>query len=97
MEVLRSILKEEGFMSLYKGLKMALLGIIASYGIYFWWYRFLKNKFTLFLKRDKFTSAEITIITALAGSISSIFANPIWMLNTRLINMRKEDANVTEI
>lgn len=63
---------------------MALLGTIASYGIYFWWYRFLKNKFSSILKRDKFTNLEMTIITALAGSMSSMFSNPIWMLNTRL-------------
>lgn len=32
------------------------------------------------------------LITALAGIMSSIFANPIWMLNTRLA-IQKNDAN----
>ena len=63
---------------------MALVGTIASYGIYFWWYRAFKNMFAAYLKRSKFNNFELTVITALAGSISSIFSNPIWMLNTRL-------------
>ena len=71
-------------MSLYKGLKVALMGTVASYGIYFWWYRFLKNQFSRLLNRATFNSKEIMVITALAGSMSSIFSNPIWMLNTRL-------------
>lgn len=69
---------------------MALFGTVISYGIYFWWYRFLKNKFSLILKRDKFKSGELMLITALAGSIGSIFSNPIWMLNTRLVTLKKD-------
>lgn len=92
IEILRHILKTEGLMSLYKGLKMALLGTVVSYGVYFWWYRFLKNKFALHLKRTNFSSLEMTLITALAGSMSSVFANPIWMLNTRLAIQKKESS-----
>ena len=90
METLNKILKEEGFFSMYKGLKMALLGTVFSYGIYFWWYRFLKNKFSLYLKRSKFSNREMMVITAMAGSIGSIFSNPIWMLNTRLVISKKD-------
>lgn len=35
----------------------------------------------------------MTIITALAGSISSIFSNPIWMINTRLAIQKKQSNN----
>ena len=72
---------------------MALLGTVFSYGIYFWWYRFLKNKFSLYLKRSKFSNREMMLITALAGSIGSIFSNPIWMLNTRLVTSKKDGQN----
>ena len=68
---------------------MALLGTIFSYGIYFWWYRFLKNKFSLYVKRSKFSNREMMAITALAGSIGSVFSNPIWMLNTRLVTTKQ--------
>lgn len=77
---------------MYKGLKMALLGTVVSYGVYFWWYRFLKNKFAQFLGRSSFSNREMTLITAIAGSMSSVFSNPIWMLNTRLAIQKKEES-----
>ena len=78
------MIETEGALSLYKGLQSALFGNVVSYGVYFWWYRFLKNRVARVLKRDNFSSAEMTVITALAGSISSFISNPIWVLNTRL-------------
>ena len=84
IDQLKKMIETEGAISLYKGLQSALVGNVISYGVYFWWYRFLKNKVARILKRDNFTSVEMTVITALAGSISSFFSNPIWVLNTRL-------------
>ena len=80
---------------MYTGLSAALIGTVVSYGIYFWWYRFLKNKFSLYSGRKNFTKGEITIITMISGTLSSFLGNPIWMLNTRMIDKKKEDAKVT--
>ena len=84
LTILNQIISKEGILSLYNGLKMALFGTIFSYGIYFWWYRYLKNKLSSIVKRTEFNNYEITLVTALAGSMASIFANPMWMLNTRM-------------
>jgi len=84
LDFFSKLMKDEGFLALYKGLNSALVGTVFSYGIYFWWYRFLKNLFARRLKRDKFSNVEMTVITAIAGTISSIFSNPIWFINTRL-------------
>ena len=40
------MLKEEGIRSFYKGLGMALIGTIASFGSYFFCYRLAKNIIT---------------------------------------------------
>ena len=50
----------------------------------------MKNRVARVLKRDNFSSAEMTVITALAGSISSFISNPIWVLNTRLAIQKKQ-------
>ena len=84
-------MKKEGVLALYSGLSAALVGTICSYGIYFWWYRFLKNKFTLMTGRKNFTKIEMTLITAIAGTFSSFLANPIWMINARMTVRKKED------
>lgn len=46
-----------------------------SYGIYFFWYELLKKKMK---------SINPMIITLSAGSITSIFTNPFWVINTRM-------------
>ena len=47
---------------------------------------------TAIVKRTQFSNGEITVITALAGVMSSICSNPIWMMNTRLAIKKKEDS-----
>ena len=37
------MVKKDGLGSFYKGLRMALIGTIASFGSYFFCYRLLKN------------------------------------------------------
>jgi len=71
-------------MSFYKGLSSALLGVVVSSGIYFWWYRFFKNIFKHVLKRSELSDLDISIITLLSGSINSLMTNPIWFINTRM-------------
>ena len=80
------MVKEDGLSSFYKGLGMALFGTVFSFGSYFFCYRLLKNVVTSSLgkKESELTSKHIMLITALAGSTSSVFANPTWLLNTRM-------------
>ena len=95
IEILIKIIRKEGVFAMYTGLSAALIGTVVSYGIYFWWYRFLKNKFSLYTGRKNFTRGEVAIITMISGTFSSFLGNPIWMLNTRMIEKKKEEAKVT--
>ena len=95
MEILLKIIKKEGIFALYTGLSAAVVGTVFSYGIYFWWFRYLKNRFTLLTGRSTFSKIEMTIITAIAGTFSSFFANPIWMINARMTIRKKEESNMT--
>jgi hypothetical protein len=49
-QVLQEIIKDEGFLNFYRGLNMALIGTVASYGSYFFCYRLWKNLLTRVLK-----------------------------------------------
>jgi adenine nucleotide transporter 17 len=76
--------RTEGFLSIYKGLKSALIGSVLSYAIYFFWYRMLKNVYYKSLSRVALSDLDITIITFFSGVVTSLFANPIWLINTRM-------------
>jgi len=52
LKLLAHLIQTEGVASFYKGLGSALAGTVVSYGVYFWWYRFLKNLVSRFLKTD---------------------------------------------
>ena len=84
--------KKDGLMSFYRGLKMACVATIASFGSYFFCYRLFKNLVTakLGIKEFDLKSKHIMLITALAGAISSAFANPFWLVNTRLTLAKKK-------
>ena len=86
LKALNKMIKEEGLLSFYKGLRMALIGTIVSSASYFFGYRLFKN-----LAISKFgvaeadmTSKHIMLVTALAGAASSIGSNPYWLVNTRM-------------
>ena len=91
MKILEEIIKTEGISSFYRGLNMALVGTVASYGSYFFCYRLWKNLLSWLLKIKTLTPLHISLITFLSGSMSTVFANPIWFINTR-ITIDKEKA-----
>jgi solute carrier family 25 (peroxisomal adenine nucleotide transporter), member 17 len=84
LELLREIVKTEGLSSFYRGLNMALIGTVASYGSYFFCYRMWKNILSSALKVKSLTALHISLITFLSGSSSTVFANPFWFVNTRM-------------
>eukprot|EP00347_Sterkiella_histriomuscorum_P012920 403366715 len=84
IKYLKQLIEKEGFLSLYKGLTSGLIGVVLSYGIYFWWYRFFKNFYKIVLKRQDLSDLDITIITTIAGTLNSVVTSPIWFLNARM-------------
>ncbi len=90
------MIKSEGIASFYKGLKMALIATIASYGSYFFLYRLLKNSMFKLLRIKALTKRHIALITAIAGAGSAAFSNPFWFINTRLTLKNKESLGTTK-
>ena len=92
LQAFKKMKKEDGLKSFYKGLPMALIGTIASFGSYFFCYRLLKN---IVLHRFKMTESQLLTkhimpITALAGATSASFSNPFWLVNTRMTIAEKK-------
>ena len=81
---LKELVKRDGIRSFYKGLSSGLIGVVFSFGIYFWWYRFFKNFFKHVMKREELSELDISIITFFSGTINSLLTSPIWFLNTRM-------------
>ena len=79
------LIRTEGPLTFYRGLNTNLFASVISYALYFWWYRFFKNLYYGWLGRDILSQGDIFMVSMLAGIISTLFTNPIWFINTRLI------------
>jgi hypothetical protein len=97
ISALKRYIKNDGILSFYKGLKVAVIATIASYGSYFFLYRMLKNLFSSMLSLKVLTKRHIALITAIAGVCSAAFANPFWFVNTRMTLKKDSEKKLTLI
>ncbi|PLW08233.1 hypothetical protein PCANC_21579 [Puccinia coronata f. sp. avenae] len=80
------LIKREGFRSLYDGLGSSLIGIAVTNGIY---YLFFEESRVVLLARSSnqtkrsLTTIESMLAGAIAGTMTAILTNPIWVVNTR--------------
>ncbi|KAJ3220600.1 hypothetical protein HK099_004153 [Clydaea vesicula] len=89
LDAFKRILKEEGIPGLYSGLNSALFGIAITQGVYYYWYEKVK---AIYEGKDKRAMSTLESMTsgAIAGVATSIFTNPIWVVNTRLTVKNEE-------
>lgn len=82
----RKILETEGIEGLYSGLKSAMFGISITSAIYYYFYEFIKSGLEAKLAAGEALSVVENMVTgAVAGTITSLCTNPIWVVNTRLL------------
>jgi adenine nucleotide transporter 17 len=82
----RRILEAEGVEGLYSGLKSAMFGISITSAIYYYFYELVKSGLEAKLAAgEALTVVENMVTGAVAGTITSLCTNPIWVVNTRLL------------
>lgn len=67
-----------------------MVGIVSSQGIYYYWYALFGFFFQRRSKRALGT-LESLIVSALAGCMTAIFTNPIWVVNIRMTTQRRDN------
>ncbi|CAG8444968.1 8385_t:CDS:10 [Ambispora gerdemannii] len=90
VDTFAKILKNEGIRGLYSGMTSAIFGIAATNGVYYYFYELTKAFFekSVTIKRD-ISTVESMIAGALAGCVTVIFTNPIWVVNTRMTTRKQ--------
>ncbi len=82
MHGLRTIAHQEGVRGLYKGLSPALLANGVSWGGYFLFYEYAKNRYLR--DREQLTSVHHLLSAFEAGVIMVFLTNPLWLIKTRM-------------
>jgi hypothetical protein len=88
-KLLRHIIDTEGWRRLYRGLGSALGGAGLSWALYFAWNDWFKRQLLLRKSRSggargKLSALEEMCCAAVAGILTTLVVNPIWVINTRL-------------
>jgi adenine nucleotide transporter 17 len=93
---IRHIINREGISGLYSGLDSALFGISVTNFVYYYWYEWTRSFFEKAAQKagradKKLTTAESMAAGAVAGSMTVLITNPIWVINTRMTTRQKEE------
>jgi len=96
LEAVKRIIHREGITGLYAGIDSALFGISVTNFVYYYWYEWTKTFFeNAALKAGrvskKLTTAESMAAGAVAGSLTVLITNPIWVVNTRMTAGKSHD------
>lgn len=91
----QKIIKEKGVLGLYSGLESALYGITWANFVYYYFYEFA-TKFLLGRKSPAkrargLTTLESMLAGAVAGALTCVGSNPLWVANTRTMTAKKAD------
>ncbi|ODQ78268.1 hypothetical protein BABINDRAFT_162922 [Babjeviella inositovora NRRL Y-12698] len=92
-------LKQEGVTGLYAGLESAIYGIALTNFIYYYFYEYTSKSFVKSnLEKDRasrgLSTAQSMLAGAIAGSITSVSTNPIWVANTRMTVSKTQNGTI---
>eukprot|EP00039_Didymoeca_costata_P009359 m.123798 g.123798 ORF g.123798 m.123798 type:complete len:296 (-) comp14456_c1_seq1:239-1126(-) len=79
----RTIVQTEGPAALYKGVTPNALGCSVAWGSYFYGYEFFKRKVSQHSTMSAHAKHMVSAI--MAGSVTLVLTNPIWVVKTRMI------------
>ncbi|KAI9221208.1 mitochondrial carrier [Blastocladiella britannica] len=80
----QKIIKREGIPGLYSGAHSALFGIAITNFVYYGAYESTKSAFIKASGRRVMSTVESMVAGAVAGSLTVLATNPIWVVNTRM-------------
>lgn len=79
-----TIVREEGFQGLYKGVVPNCLGAGTAWGLYFLFYNTVKKQMIESSQQQQLGPLKHMTAGACAGALTTAITNPIWVVKTRL-------------
>ncbi|KAJ2156463.1 hypothetical protein GGF46_005166 [Coemansia sp. RSA 552] len=96
MDALKKILAEEGVSGLFSGLESAVFGAAVTNGVYYYFFEAVKGAFERASQRKAMSTVESMVSGAVAGAMTCVITNPIWVVNTRLTVKQKKQKAVAD-
>jgi solute carrier family 25 folate transporter 32 len=80
----KTVISQEGFKGLYKGVVPNLVGSTSSWGLYFLFYDGIKSRMKNGDPNVQLSTSSNLIASSSAGVLTLTLTNPIWVVKTRL-------------
>ncbi|XP_043284563.1 mitochondrial folate transporter/carrier [Venturia canescens] len=90
------IIKVEGLRGLYRGVIPNVLGSGCSWGLYFYFYNYIKTSVQGGNAKKPLGPTLHMVCAANAGVLTLLLTNPIWVVKTRLCLQYKDDVHLAE-
>lgn len=84
LRLLIHIGKKEGWQRLYRGLPSAIVGSGLSWALYFGWHEGFKRWILSLKGQKRMAASDEMLAAAMAGILTTLIVNPIWVINTRM-------------
>jgi adenine nucleotide transporter 17 len=84
LHCLRHVVRTQGWLSLYRGLRSSLVGVGVSSLIYFFWYFKLKKAVLRRTRQQAIGPLMNLVVASAAGTINVLLTMPIWVIQARL-------------
>ncbi|KAE8255451.1 hypothetical protein A4X13_0g3036 [Tilletia indica] len=95
---LATIVQQDGWKGLYRGISPNVVGNASSWGLYFLWYTWIKEYMAA--RNEKLpdggtkplSAAQHLLAATESGAITALITNPIWVVKTRMFTTTREGA-----
>ncbi|PVU88018.1 hypothetical protein BB559_005774 [Furculomyces boomerangus] len=89
VDAFKKILSKEGIPGLFSGLESAVFGAAVTNGVYYYFFESVRKRFMELSNSKNMNIKESLITGAIAGAMTTIITNPIWVVNTRAMVREK--------
>ncbi|KAJ1673475.1 hypothetical protein EV182_005155, partial [Spiromyces aspiralis] len=90
LDAVKKILASEGISGLFSGLESALFGSAVTNGVYYYFFEATKAIFVQSSGSKNMSTIQSMTAGAIAGAMTVLITNPIWVVNTRLTVKKTE-------
>ncbi|AET39655.1 uncharacterized protein Ecym_4630 [Eremothecium cymbalariae DBVPG len=84
-EKVKEIYRKEGITGFYSGLESAMYGMALTSFIYYYFYEVTSRATMRVRKKERLGTLDSMFSGTIAGSMTAIASNPIWVVNTRMM------------